>query len=206
MKSSASQALPPPPGTLPEKPPTPETSTPNQSKNMKMKSRIAEPPAIFSPGLSLSRWSINPPVELGVGATLHPGSRCGQRIYEQHCDCHRADTARHRSDRRGDLRGRLEVDVADQSVTGSIDPDIDHHRARLDRVAAEQAGHADSGDEHVGATTGRRQGRACASDRSSPSHWPPGADARPGRRRASSARPRRPRRPRARRPRGEAAP
>src|SRR3954447_23506947 len=133
MKSSASQALPPPPGTLPENPPTPETSTPNQSKNMKMKSRIAELPAIFSPGLSLSRWSINPPVELGVGPTLHPCSRSGQRINEQHCDCHRADSPGHRSDRRGNLRRRLKVDIPDQAGVSSVDPDVDHHRPRLDR-------------------------------------------------------------------------
>ena len=54
MKSRASQALPPAPGTLPEKPPAPETSTPNQSKNMNMKRRIPETAATFSPVLSLS--------------------------------------------------------------------------------------------------------------------------------------------------------
>src|SRR4051794_9668012 len=108
MNSSASQALPPSPEIVPEKPLTSDTSTPNQSKkNMKTKSRIAEPPAIFSPGLSLSRWSINPPVELGVGATLPPRSRSSQRIYEQHCDCHRANPSGHRGDRRGNLSGGL---------------------------------------------------------------------------------------------------
>src|SRR3954462_13356923 len=139
MKSSASQALPPAPGTLPENPPTPETSTPNQLKNMKMKSRIAEAPATFSPGLSLSRWSINPPVELGVGATLHlhPGS--GQRIDEQHRDCHRSDPAGHWSDCRGDLGDRLEVDVTDQPGVRAVDSDVDHDRPRLDRVGAQQA-------------------------------------------------------------------
>src|SRR5947199_3391786 len=157
MNSSASQALPPLPGTLPENPLIPETSTPNQSKNMKMKSRIAEPPAIFSPGLSLSRWSINPPVGLGVGATLHPSSRGGQRIYEQHCNCHRAHSAGHGGDRGCDLSGRLEVDIADQAGVGPVDPDVDHHPAGLDRVAAEQAWHTDSGDEHVGATTNAGQ-------------------------------------------------
>ena len=53
MKSSVFQALP-PPDALPEKPPTPETSTPNQLKNMNMKSRTAETAAIFSPVPSLS--------------------------------------------------------------------------------------------------------------------------------------------------------
>ena len=52
--SRASQALPPAPSTVPEKPLPPETSAPNQSKNMKMKRRIAEIAAIFSPLLSLS--------------------------------------------------------------------------------------------------------------------------------------------------------
>jgi hypothetical protein len=47
MMSSASQALPPPEGS--NDTPPPETLTPNQSKNMKMKSRIAEMPAICSP-------------------------------------------------------------------------------------------------------------------------------------------------------------
>ena len=103
------------PETLPEKPLTPETSTPNQSKNMKMKSRIAETAAIFSPGLSLSSVHLCiPPVELGVGATLHPGSGGSQRIYEQHRDRHRPDPAGHRRDRRGDLGRGLEVDVADR--------------------------------------------------------------------------------------------
>ena len=53
MNSRASKALPPAPGTLPEKPPTPETSTPNQVKNMNMKSRTAEIAATFSPVFSL---------------------------------------------------------------------------------------------------------------------------------------------------------
>ena len=63
MKSSASQALPPAPGTEPEKPSEPETSTPNQVKNMKMKRRTAETPAIFSPVLSLSTSICIPSVE-----------------------------------------------------------------------------------------------------------------------------------------------
>ena len=58
MKSSASQALPPTSGTLPEKPPTPETSTPNQSKNMKMKSRTAETAGDLLSRAELVRCSI----------------------------------------------------------------------------------------------------------------------------------------------------
>ena len=54
ITSSASQALPPLPETSPEKPATPEISTPNQSKNMNMKRRIAETAETFSPVLSLS--------------------------------------------------------------------------------------------------------------------------------------------------------
>src|ERR1044071_2444913 len=63
MKARASEALPPAPGTVPEKPPEPETSTPNQVKNMKMKSRTADTPAIFSPVLSLSTSISDPSVE-----------------------------------------------------------------------------------------------------------------------------------------------
>ena len=61
MNSSASQASPPAPGTLPEKPPAPETSTPNQVKNMNMKSRTAEIAAIFSPVFSLSDFHLHIP-------------------------------------------------------------------------------------------------------------------------------------------------
>ena len=49
MKSSESQALPPSPTVRRSR--CAATSTPNHSKNMKMKSRIAETPAIFSPVL-----------------------------------------------------------------------------------------------------------------------------------------------------------
>ena len=55
IQSSASQALPPPLALTLNAPEPVETSTLNQSKNMKMKSRIAEIPEIFSPSLSLSR-------------------------------------------------------------------------------------------------------------------------------------------------------
>ena len=81
MKSSASQALP-PALTAAEKPLTPETSTPNQSKNMKMKSRIAE-----TAGDLLSRAQpvyvhLHPPsvdraTVRGSSPTLHPAARGG---------------------------------------------------------------------------------------------------------------------------------
>jgi hypothetical protein len=54
IRSSASQALPPAPLTSPVKPGTPDTLTPNQSKNMNTKRRTAETAEIFSPVLSLS--------------------------------------------------------------------------------------------------------------------------------------------------------
>src|SRR6188472_1198351 len=124
MKSSVSQALPASPETLPEKPLTPETSAPNQLRNIKMKRAIAEAPAIFSPGLSLSRCSImDPPVELGVGVTLHARPGSSQRIYEQHCDRHRPHPTGHRRDRRRDLDRRLEINVSDQAIVGAVDAD-----------------------------------------------------------------------------------
>ena len=51
MTSSESQAF--PPWADETDTPPPETLRPNQSKNMKKKSRIAETPAIFSPCRSL---------------------------------------------------------------------------------------------------------------------------------------------------------
>ena len=47
--------------------------------------------------------------------------------------------------------GRLEVDVAAESVLGSVHADVDDHRARLDRIGAEQFGDPDRGDQDVGA-------------------------------------------------------
>ena len=75
MMSRASQALPPAPSTVPEKPLTPETLAPNQSKNMKMKRRIAEIAEIFSPLLSLSSsiCSLPPMVGDSAGSDTTPG-------------------------------------------------------------------------------------------------------------------------------------
>ena len=52
IQLKTSQAL--PPALNVTSPSPPETLTVNQSKNMKMKRRTADPPAIFSPVLSLS--------------------------------------------------------------------------------------------------------------------------------------------------------
>ena len=105
------------------------------------------------------------------------------------------------------LDGRGEVDVADEAalVAGllgrePVHTDVDHDRARLDEVALDQARPTDRGDQHVGARSTPRAGRACASGRSSRSRSRPAAAAPSACRTGSSARPRPPRRPPARTP------
>ncbi len=88
-----------------------------------------------------------------------------QRVAQQARDRHRPDAAGHRRDRAGDLGRRGEVDVAREAVVGAVHADVDHDRAGLDPVAADQSGAADRGDEHVGAPAAPRPGRACASGR-----------------------------------------
>ena len=153
--SRASQALPPAPSTVPEKPLTPETLAPNQSKNMKMKRRTAEIAEIFSPLLSLSSSICSlPPESSGTGRirTLHPRAGGGQRVDEQHRDRHRADAAGHRRDRRGDLappprsRRRRTRPSSVRFMPTSITT-----APGLTVSAPSSFGTADGGDQHVGA-------------------------------------------------------
>ena len=58
---------------------------------------------------------------------------------------------------------RVEVDVADQTVLAACGADVDHDRAGLDHVGADQLRRTDAGDEHVGACASPRRGRGCAS-------------------------------------------
>ena len=49
----------------------------------------------------------------------------------------------------------VEVDVADEPVVGAVGADVDHRRARLHHLGADQARRADRGDEDVGARADR---------------------------------------------------
>ena len=100
MKSSASQALPPPPVDA-DAFALPEIVTPYQSKNMKMKSRIAPRPGDLLP----LRQSVQIHLHIPPGAAwgradptpAHRAAREG--VDQQHRDRHRPDAARHRRDR-----------------------------------------------------------------------------------------------------------
>src|ERR1700679_4001708 len=153
MKSSASQALPAPTALAAKTPLPPETSTVNQSKNMKMKSSTDETPATFSPLLSLSR-SIGASLRRSLAgrpdpisasaysraewptllsrARQGPRTRGLQGVDQQHRDRHRPDAAGNRRDRRR-RRGRLEVDVAAEAVLAAVHADVDDAAPRLAR-------------------------------------------------------------------------
>ena len=86
----------------------------------------------------------------------------------------------HRRDRRGDLRHRVEVHVADQAALvlcllgrQPADAHVDHHRARLDELARRSsAGARPRRSARPRARTPPR-GRGCANGRSSPSRSRP---------------------------------
>ena len=74
-------------------------------------------------------------------------------------------------DRAGDFDRFVEGDVAEQlaRAVGLLDAllaDVDHGRAGLQPVAADQLGPADGGDDDVGARERRPAGRASANGRS----------------------------------------
>ena len=112
-------------------------------------------------GTALSHRRLRQPVNRAGGA---------QGVDQQARDRHRADAARHRRDRAGDLQRLGEGDVADQAglaVGGrhAVDADVDHRRARLDPVAAHHFRLADGGIDEVGAArraAGRSRVRECA--------------------------------------------
>ena len=58
--------------------------------------------------------------------------------------------ARHRGDQAGLLLDRVEIDVADESVLGPGDADVDHHRPGLDPIGGDQVRNAGGDDEDVG--------------------------------------------------------
>src|SRR5690606_25890285 len=68
---------------------------------------------------------------------------------------HRPDTAGHRGDPAGTLRGGLEADIADQAaVIEPVDADIDAHRARLDPFTRHQLGNTHCHHQDVGIAHG----------------------------------------------------
>ncbi len=85
-----------------------------------------------------------------------PGARGHVPAEDGHGD--RADASRHRSDPAGPLGDLLEGDVADQAASRSVrlrshavDPDVDHHGARLHHLGGDQARLADRDDQDVSA-------------------------------------------------------
>ena len=73
-----------------------------------------------------------------------------ERVDQQHRDGEWSDSARHRRDQAGNLRGFLEGDIAYQTVLGSVDPDVEHGGSGLDPFAAHELGSPDRCDQNVG--------------------------------------------------------
>ena len=71
-------------------------------------------------------------------------------VGEEHGDGEGADAARDRSDRCCPRAHRLEIDVADQALGRAVDADVDHHRAFLDVIGADETGTADGDHQDVG--------------------------------------------------------
>src|SRR3954453_19622753 len=96
-----------------------------QSRNIDASSTTPETPAIHSPCRSLRRSTPRRvPLRRRRDPRLHP--RCREGVLKKHRDGHRPHPARHRSDRAGLRRGRLEVHVALQAVVGAVHAHVDH--------------------------------------------------------------------------------
>ena len=84
---------------------------------------------------------------------------CSDGICHQHGDGHRADTARHRSDRGATFRDGPEIHVADYAITfggggirEAVDADIYNNRASANVFSCEKVWTADCGDNDIRAT------------------------------------------------------
>ncbi len=91
---------------------------------------------------------------------------CGQSISQKSGDGHGADAAGDRSDRAGDLRDRLEINIADQFVSLAVDTDVEDDGSGLDHVSGDETRLADRGDQDVGLSNNRGKiSRAAVTDR-----------------------------------------
>src|SRR3989338_7373603 len=96
------------------------------------------------------------PLDLRCDCRFHPTwlnllaaetPRRPQGIEEKHADRHRTDSAGDRRDPGGAIFGALELDIAHELTAGEpIAPDVDHHRARLDPITADQSCLTDGDD------------------------------------------------------------
>ena len=148
-------------------------------------SATPETPAIVSPAEACLRPCLSSEWEVitraAYIATADVRDAAPQRIGEQHRDRHRADPARHRRDRRGDLTDRIEVDVADEAVVGAVRADVDHGRAGLDRSRRRSAAASRRRRRACRRASRPQRDRGCASGRSSRSRCASSSNAASGR-------------------------
>lgn len=79
-----------------------------------------------------------------------------ESVVHEHCNGHGSNTSGNRGNVRGDLAGRLKVNITDKALTGFfgsvgnvVGADINHNRARLQPLATYKLGLADSSDNDI---------------------------------------------------------